>query len=177
MNVQFLNPFIEAAFSVLQAEANLEAKRKDLSLQKAASTTDEVTVLVSMVGQVKGIVLYGMSEKMSLGIVSRILDQPFEEFDDLAQSGIGELGNVITGQAGQRLAGAGYEVNISPPTLIQGKGAIISTLDFDRLVVPLATDLGDITIHLAVRESASSNKVGNGHIKAEPVSTPAQAGS
>jgi chemotaxis protein CheX len=51
------------------------------------------------------------------------------------------------------LSEAGYEVSISPPTLVLGKGTLISTLDFQRLVVPLHTELGDIHIHIALREA------------------------
>ena len=75
------------------------------------------------------------------------------EFDRLAQSGIAELGNVITGQASRRLAEAGFQADISPPTLVMGKGTLISTLDFQRLMVPLRTPLGDLQINLALRES------------------------
>lgn len=153
MNVQFLNPFIEAAFMVLESEVGISAKRGPLSLRRSAATADDITVLVSMVGQVNGVVLYGLSETTAIAIVSKILDQPFDEFDSLAQSGIGELGNVITGQAGKRLAEAGFDSKISPPTMVMGKGTLISTLDFERLHVPLETEIGPIQIHLALREA------------------------
>ncbi|MCG3210035.1 MAG: hypothetical protein FOGNACKC_03664 [Anaerolineae bacterium] len=153
MNVQFLNPFIEAAFMVLETEVGISAKRGPLSLRRSAATADDITVLVSMVGQVNGVVLYGLSETTAIAIVSKILDQPFDEFDSLAQSGIGELGNVITGQAGKRLAEAGFDSKISPPTMVMGKGTLISTLDFERLHVPLETEIGPIQIHLALREA------------------------
>lgn len=153
MNVQFLNPFIEAAYVVLETELGLTPKRGQLSLRRSAATAEEISVLISMVGQVNGVVLYGLSEATGIEIVSRILGQPFEEFDALAQSGIGELGNVITGQAGKRLAEAGFEVKISPPTMVLGKGTLISTLDFERLHVPLETEIGTIQIHLALREA------------------------
>ncbi len=152
MNVKFLNPFVEAAYMVLESEVGLKAERGEISLNRSAYTADDITVLISLVGQVKGVVLYSMSEATAISIVSAILDQQFEEFDDLAQSGIGELGNVITGQAGQRLASAGIESQISPPTMIIGKGTMVSTLDFQRIVVPLDTDFGPLQIHLALRE-------------------------
>lgn len=152
MNVRFLNPFIEAAFEVLRAEMGIAAERGDISLQRSACTADEVTAMIALVGDVEGLVLYGMSEETAIAMVSRILGQPFDTFDDLAQSGIGELSNVITGQASTRLAEAGFEAKISPPTLVLGKGTTISTLDFQRLVVPLHTELGDVTVHLALRE-------------------------
>jgi len=51
------------------------------------------------------------------------------------------------------LAEAGFDSKISPPTMVMGKGTLISTLDFERLRVPLDTELGQIQIHLALREA------------------------
>jgi len=159
MNIKFLNPFLEAAAEVLEAEVDLTATRGSLSLQKSALSATEITVLISIIGQVQGVVLYGMSAATGMAIVSRIIGQEFSEFDGLAQSGIGELGNVISGRAAIKLSQAGYETTISPPTLIIGKGAQISTLDFSRIVVPLDTRLGQMVIHLAVREAVEYQTV------------------
>lgn len=161
MNVKFLNPFVEAAFEVLKAECGVTTQRGDLSLQRSACTANDVTVLISLVGEVQGVVLYGMSEATAIGMVSQIMGQPFEEFDDLAQSGIAELGNVITGQASRRLSEAGFESRISPPTLVLGKGTTISTLDFQRLLVPVHLELGEMEIHLALRESSGNRSIGS----------------
>jgi chemotaxis protein CheX len=153
MNVKFLNPFVDAAKEVLMAEANLQVTRGSLTLQKSAMTASDVTVLITLVGQVQGVVLYGMSTSIALNIVSQTMGQEFLEFDNLAQSGVAELGNVITGRATIKLSNVGYEATISPPTVIEGRGVKISTLDFSRIVVPLTTETGDIIIHLALRES------------------------
>jgi chemotaxis protein CheX len=80
-----------------------------------------------------------------------MMGEQLAEFDELAQSGIAELGNVISGQAATRLSQTGVNVQISVPTLILGRGATISTLDFQRLVVPLETAMGTMEIHLALR--------------------------
>jgi chemotaxis protein CheX len=152
-NVKFMNPFIEAASDVLQAEVHTKVQRGDLSLQKSSMTTNDITVLISLVGQVQGVVLYGLSMFTGLALVSRITEQEFKEFDNLAQSGVAELGNVITGRATVKLSEAGFNSLISPPTLIQGKNVQISTLDFSRILVPLITDVGEISVHLALRES------------------------
>ncbi len=153
MNVKFLNPFIEAVVEVLKAECQVEVTRGALSLQKSAMTSDDITVLISLIGQVQGVVFYSMSVPTGLGLVSRVLGQEFTKFDNLAQSGVAELSNVITGRATVKLSQAGYSSNISPPTLIEGKGVCISTLDFSRVVVPLTTSAGEIITHLALRES------------------------
>ncbi len=153
INVKFMNPFVEAAAEVLRAEVQLNIKRGNLSLQKSSLTAGEITVLISLVGHVQGVVLYGLSINTGLALVSRMMGQESKELDNLAQSGVAELGNVITGRATIKLSETGISSNISPPTLILGKGVEISTLDFPRIVVPLETEIGDITIHLALRES------------------------
>lgn len=155
-NVKFMNPFVDAASDVLSAEVQIKIERGTLGLQKSALTTNDITVLLSLVGQIEGVVLYEMSVKTGLALVSRMMGQEFPEFDNLAQSGVAELGNVITGQATIKLSREGYHVDISPPTLIQGKDIQISTLDFPRIVVPLKTELGEILVHLALRETEAS---------------------
>ncbi len=153
MNVKFLNPFVEAASEVLLAETQFPMERGNLQLDKEPFVTEEVTVIISLVGQVEGNVFYSMSQKVALTLASRIMGEIFYEFNPLAQSGIAELGNVITGRASVKLAQAGYNATISPPALLEGKGATISTLDFPRLIVPLAGECGLVVIHLALRES------------------------
>src|SRR5512133_1482500 len=148
-NVKFMNPFVEAAAEVLEKEVSAKVERGTLSLQKSAMTSDEITVLLSLVGQVQGVVLYGLSIETALHLVSKMMGQEFTEFDNLAQSGIAELGNVITGCATVKLSKEGFAAEISPPTLVQGQGIQISTLDFPRVVVQLKTEMGDITVNLA----------------------------
>lgn len=154
MNVKFLNPFVEAASEVILFETSIKVSRGELSLEKEPYITDDVMVIISLVGRVVGNVIYGMSEETAIALASKIMGEPFAEFDMLAQSGIAELGNVITGKASVKLTEAGYESVISPPTMLQGKGAFISTLDIARLVVPFHSEVGTIAIHLALRESA-----------------------
>jgi chemotaxis protein CheX len=153
MKADYVNPFLEAAQEVLAAEADVSVTHGPLSLQRSALTTDEITVLISVVGRVQGVVLYGLSEATALFLVGRILAQEFQTFDNLAQSGIAELGNVITGRASVKLAQAGYVTDISPPSLVHGRGVTISTLDFPRVVVPLVSPGGSLTVHLALREA------------------------
>ncbi len=154
MNVKYLIPFIEAAHEVILAEAQCQLQRGQLMLEKAPYRSEEITVILSLVGDVKGTVFYGMPFETALKVVSVILGEVLTEFDPLAQSGIAELGNVITGRASVKLSQAGYETTISPPTLMIGKNASISTLDMPRLVVPLVGDIGKITIQLALMESS-----------------------
>lgn len=153
MNVKLVNPFIIAAGEVLASELDIKAKRGPLSLQKETHVSEDVTVLISLVGDIWGIVIISLSYTTAKAIVSQMLGEAVPEFNELAQSGISELGNVVTGVASTKLAGSEAQVDISVPTLIVGGGSRISTFDIDRLVVPLVTDLGTVTLTLALREA------------------------
>ncbi len=154
MNVKFLNPFVDAASEVLQKEAKVVFSRGDLGLEKSAYVSDDVTVISALVGMVVGNVFYSMNSQTAISLASRILGESLSNLDNLAQSGIAELSNVITGRASVKLAATGYESTISPPTMLLGKGATITTLDYPRLIVPLTSEIGNIHIHLALREKA-----------------------
>lgn len=157
MNVKFLNPFVEAAFEVIEAETGFKIMRGELGLEKDAYVTDDITVIISLIGQVEGNVFYSMPVVTALALSSRMLGEKLPEFDALAQSGVAELANVITGRASVKLAESGFQSTISPPTMLQGRGARISTLDYARLLVPLSGECGKLAIHLALRETVNPN--------------------
>jgi chemotaxis protein CheX len=153
MNVKFLNPFIEATYEIIKLETGYEMQHGQLDLETDPYLTDDLTVIISLVGAVEGNVMYSMSKQTVLELVSRLMGQSMGAMDPMVQSGIAELGNVITGRAGIKLAQQGYETNISPPTLLVGKGAAIYTLDISRVVVPLFSNDIAVKIHLALRAS------------------------
>jgi len=157
MNVKFLNPFIDSAHDILRMEMHDSVQRGDLRLESGPYCTDDATVIISLVGAVDGTVFYSMSKESAMQFSSALMGEKFDTLNALAQSGIAELGNVITGQASMRLAEAGFESNISTPSLIIGKGASISTLEYPRLVVPLMTTIGSLTIHLSLRENLNAS--------------------
>ena len=156
MNVKFLNPFISAAHDILRVEMHESVQRGELRLENGPYLTDGATVIISLIGAVDGTVFYSMSQDSAIQFASVLMGEKFDALNELVQSGIAELGNVITGQASMRLAEAGYESNISTPSIIIGKGASFSTLEVPRLVVPLTTPIGVLTIHLSLRENARS---------------------
>lgn len=153
MKAEFVNPFVTAAFQVLQTETRSEVSKGSVTLQDSPLVSDEVTVLIGVVGRAQGLVLYGMSEKTAKGIVSAMTGESIAVFDSLAESAVAELGNVITGLASGELEVAGYPCKIAPPSVVVGKGTSISTLSIKRLVIPLTTRVGEIAVHVALRET------------------------
>lgn len=153
MKAEFVNPFVTAAFQVFQTETRCEVQKGTVSLEDSPLVSDEVTVLIGVVGRAQGLVLYGMSEKTAKAVVSAMTGDTVPVFDNMAESAVAELGNVITGLASGELERAGYPCKIAPPSVVVGKGTSISTLSIKRLVIPMTTRLGEITVHVALRET------------------------
>ena len=158
MRAEFINPFLQAATEVLEAELGTAPTRGSVGLQRSSYTSDDVTAVVAVTGSIAGMVMFAMTEETARGIVSRIMGQDFDEFDVLAQSGIAEIGNVITGRAAILLAEAGFPSDLAPPMLVVGSNSLISTLDVQRLVIPMETELGKVEIQVALRVASATSR-------------------
>jgi chemotaxis protein CheX len=156
MRAEFINPFLQAASEVLSAELGSTPVRGNVGLQRSAYTSGEVTAVVAVTGDVSGMVMLAMTESTGRGMVSKMMGQEFDEFDPLAQSGIAEIANVITGRASVLLSEAGFPADLAPPLLLIGKNTLISTLDVQRLVIPMETEFGAIEIQVALKFSGAA---------------------
>jgi chemotaxis protein CheX len=156
MRAEFINPFLQAASEVLESELGAAPQRGTIGLQRSAYTSEEVTAVVAVTGEIAGMVLLSMDAATARALVSKMMGQDFPELDALGQSGIAEIGNVITGRAAVLLAETGITSDLAPPMLLVGRGTLISTLDVQRLVIPLETEFGKIEIQVALKMTSAS---------------------
>src|SRR3712207_3437571 len=122
---EHLEPFVAAARDVLEQELSAAVTPGRLAIVSERGTSQDVTAIVGIAGGLTGLALYGMSRATSLAVVGRLLGEAVDELDELALSGIGELGNVITGRAATLLAESGLSAEIAPPVLLVGAGSRI----------------------------------------------------
>ena len=153
MRADVAQPFLLAAKDVLEQELGGDVGRGRVAVERGDFEAGEVTAVVGVTGALSGAIMYRMSEATALAVVSKMMGQQFTELDALARSGVGELGNVITGRAGVLLERAGIVADIAPPMLIVGRGGVMSSLDIARLVVPLETRAGAIDLQIALKKN------------------------
>ena len=151
MRADVAQPFVLAAKGVLEHELGGGVVRGRVRVERGDFEAGGVTAVIGITGALSGAVLYRMSEATALAIVGRIMGQNFSELDALARSGVGELGNVITGRAGALLDRAGVRAGVAPPVLIVGRGGLMSSLNIPRLLVPLETSEGTIDLQIALK--------------------------
>ena len=156
MKAQYINPFINATFSVIRTMMNMEATKGDLAMRPCTFTSQQCNVITGVTGAVQGQVIYGMSLITADKIASQMLGQPIRTFDQLAASAIAELGNMITGNASALLAEAGFECDITPPSIIRGTQVKISTLGIPALVVPIHLPVGELELTVSLQDRCGS---------------------
>lgn len=152
MRVDLINPFITAAFDVVKNTIGCDLTRGQLRLETSKIASNDVTVVIGVTGDAEGIVLYGMTERTAKALATVMLDQRVPVFDALAESAVAELGNMIAGAATIGLEQQSYICRLTPPTLLHGRGTLISVIDINRLVIPVTCEHGVIEISVAMRD-------------------------
>ncbi len=151
MRVEFVDPFIRAATSMFETMGSDTPERGALSMRATYFTTQQVTIVAGVNGDIKGSVLYGASMVTAQKIASAMIGEQIAEMQELGWSAISELGNIITGNALQFLFESGYTCNITPPSILRGMNVEVMT-HTPALVVPLSTKFGRIEINVALSE-------------------------
>jgi len=159
MRVEYINPFVEAAFNILKEVTNAEVKRGDLFLKPSSMSIQGVAALVGLAGDVEGRVLFDMDKDSALLIVSCMNGEPFTVMDEMAKATIQELANMITAQAVTKLHDLGFKFDLTPPALFTGDNMEVSSnmgKEVEALIVPMHITLdkakGKIEINVVIRE-------------------------
>ena len=70
---------------------------------------------------------------------------------------LGEIANMITGNAATQLSGVGYPCDISPPVIVESLGLKFSTFGGSQILVALNGSLGLLNVRLNLNEKAGSD--------------------
>jgi len=154
MKIEYINPFLEASVYVLeQFMQGVSIDKNKLGVISEPLASLGVAALVGLTGQLKGRVIYDMTQETALQVVSKMNFEEFNEFNELARSTINELSNMITGTAVAKLSGLGYKFDLTPPSLFTGQKVIITdAMHLKHLVVPVNTPCGNIILNLGLTD-------------------------
>ncbi|MBN2736250.1 MAG: chemotaxis protein CheX [Spirochaetales bacterium] len=152
MRVEYINPFVEAAFSILKEVLGDDLSRGELYLKATSQPILGVTAIVGLAGDVEGRVLIDLTEKTAMKIASAMNGEEMTTLNELAKATITELANMITAQAVTKLSELGFTFDLTPPTIITGEKMEITNYEVEALIVPIETSHGKLEINVALRE-------------------------
>lgn len=144
MNIEYINPFIEASQSVLKMMTGIEARLGKVYLKNSPYMGDNIIIIVGLTGKIRGQAVFCMSHKMAIGIASVMMGgMELNQLDEIAKSAIAELTNMILGNTATILENKGIGVEITPPSFVVGENIQISSSKAKIVCVPLILDPED----------------------------------
>jgi len=130
MDVNYINPILSSFANVLPQLGLGKVEKKGISLKSRFIESPGVVIIVGIVGDIKGNVIYGLSVEDAKKIASTMMmGMPVNDFDELAQSAISELTNMLTANVATNFSNDNININISTPTLVHGKFTANATTD------------------------------------------------
>lgn len=154
MNVEYINPFIEASQTVLKQIAGMEAKLGKVFIKDSPYSSDNVIIIVGLTGKIRGQALFSMNKSLALSIASNMMGGiALTELDEISKSAISELTNMILGNTATILFNKGIGIEITPPSFLMGENMQISPSKMKTVCVPLMIgDNGQLDIDISVEE-------------------------
>ena len=154
MDARYINPVIDSFREILPQLGFADIQRGKLSMGSNSVESLGVTVIIGMTKDLRGSVAYNMSESTAMTIASTMMGgMPVDQFDELPQSAISELVNMVTANAAIRFEQLGMKVDISPPSLVVGNDFRARLLQEKFLVIEMLADGNLIQLNLGL-ESA-----------------------
>lgn len=141
MDVTMVNPFIDAIMHILPQLGFTSIAKGKLAVGERFVESKGITVLVGLTDQFRGNVAYNFTEATAMAIASKMMmGMPVTALDELAQSAISELTNMVTGNAATHFEKIGLRVDISPPSLVVGETFKMKVSSAKFLVVEMIAD-------------------------------------
>lgn len=152
INAEYVNPFLEAASVVFKSLLQVDLRRGKLVIKEHPDPSHDVAILIGITGAVTGEVVYSMSFPMIVKIAEVLApglttEQIKTEYKDI----VGELANMITGNAMNLFATSGKVIEITTPTVINGKDFQITMVKQTTLGINLYSPFGQLEMNVALK--------------------------
>jgi len=149
MKVEYIQPFISATRKVLSTMAFMDSKPQKPYIKKDDTVDDsgDISAVIELNGECKGSIGVSFTESCILNIAKQMLGEEFPEIDSEISDMVGELVNMISGDARRELVKLGFNFSAGIPITKKGKGHQIEHFISERIIViPFQTDNGNFII-------------------------------
>jgi chemotaxis protein CheX len=155
MDVKLINPFLAAAMHVLKTMAAIDARPGKPFLKKDHLAIGDVSAIIGITGAARGSMALVFTEKCIMEIASSLLGEVLTEMNHEVRDAVGELTNMICGDARRRLSEEGFSLQAGVPTIVAGKShSIMHVADGPLLAVPFETVHGSFMVEVAFSSSS-----------------------
>ncbi len=149
MDVTLINPFINATVNVLETMAFVKVSAGKPYLKKDNVAVGDVSGVLGLTGVANGTISVTFEEKCILTIVSNMFGETMNSLNHEIADAVGELTNMISGQARRELEEIGKVFKAAIPSVVSGpQHQIIHYSKGPKIAIPFSTEGGDFTIEV-----------------------------
>lgn len=154
-DVRFINPMLTAVIHVLDTMASVKAEPGKPFVNTDGTAVGDVTGLIGVTGYSEGVISLTLEEPCVLKIVSNMLGEEFERIDEEIADAVGELTNMIAGQARKHLSESGMTFQAGTPSVITGKNHKLKHIsDSPILSIPFTTKDGNLVVEISISRAS-----------------------
>ena len=151
MKVEYINPFLVSTISVFDTMLNCKLERGVPYLKNGTQPQHEVSGVIGLSGKAQGTVVLTLSREAALSATEALLQERPTEINGDVTDAIGELVNIIAGNAKAKLEH--LDMSVSLPTVITGKNHCIEfPSKVTPICIPFTSAWGDVTVEVVLRE-------------------------
>ena len=155
MRAEYANVFIGSAVNVFKKELNITLSRQSLTKKNAPMPGLPVCIILGITGHVRGQVVYSLDKSFAQDITHAMVPNKLpHELKKYVNSAVGEIGNMITGQASIEMAGKDKIINLTPPVVFSGNQIEFDFLQMPTVSLRLLSEMGMLEINIAIMEDA-----------------------
>lgn len=149
MRVDYINPFLEATVNVLKTMAMVDPNPGKPFLKKEQSSGGDISGIIGITGATEGSLAVTFTEPCILRVVSNMLGEKYTKLGPDIVDAVGEITNMISGDARRILGENGVSLEASIPTVIRGKGHIVEHVsNSPTIVIPFDTLHGKFSVEV-----------------------------
>lgn len=153
-DVDFINPFLDAVINVLSTMAGIQAEPGKPYINRERVASGDVTGLIGVSGYTTGTISLTLEKEAILAIVNNMLSEGYTEIDDDIADAVGELTNMVSGQARAKLSEQGMSLRASTPSVVIGRGHTVEhVVTAPILSIPFSTEYGALVVEVCFTDA------------------------
>lgn len=152
MRLDYIDPIVNSAVTVLRELTGGPVERGALSLRSSSSPSMEVAAVIGMAGEVDGRIILEMGRETALSMAGTMNQEKFTEIDGFVLDTLMEFANMVVARGVSALNDQGFSFRLSPPLIFTGSNLSFSDgIDLETLVIPLRASPGNMTLNVSLR--------------------------
>ncbi len=122
MEAIYINPFLTATTNVLETMASTVPIAGEHYINTEKKTMGDISGIIGFTGAKQGALVVSFSNACALKVASAMLMEDYTEMNEEIYDAVGEITNMISGDARRKLEKLGMKMEAGIPTVVTGKG-------------------------------------------------------